>query len=87
MGGGFKDVKDSMRPMAGVMPQGVDWLRTAVAGFDPASNSVTTTDGKTVKYDYLVVVSDSNEYAIVKPIYSEWDAYDAGQVGQAWWAV
>lgn len=60
MGGGFKDVKDSMRPMADVMPEGVDWLRTAVAGFDPQTNSVTTTDGKTVKYDYLVVVSNSS---------------------------
>jgi sulfide:quinone oxidoreductase len=57
VGGGFKDVKESMRPMAEVMPQGVDWLRTAVAGFDPTTNSVTTTDGKTVKYDYLVVAT------------------------------
>lgn len=46
-----------MRPMADVMPAGVDWLHTAVAGFDPDTNSITTTDGATVKYDYLVVVS------------------------------
>lgn len=58
MGGGFKDVKDSMRPMAEVMPEGVDWLHTAVAGFDPDSSSITTTDGHTIKYDYLVVVSE-----------------------------
>lgn len=58
VGGGFKDVKDSMRPMADVMPEGVDWLQTGVAGFDPDSNSVTTADGRTVKYDFMVVVSE-----------------------------
>jgi hypothetical protein len=47
-----------MRPMAEVMPEGVDWLHTAVAGFDPDSSSITTTDGHTIKYDYLVVVSE-----------------------------
>lgn len=55
-GGGFKDVKDSMRPMADVMPAGVDWLQTSVTGFDPQSSRVTTADGKSVQYDYLVVV-------------------------------
>ena len=58
MGGGFKKVADSMRPMAEVMPAGVDWLQTSVTGFDPDTNTVTTSDGKTVQYDYLVVVSD-----------------------------
>jgi sulfide:quinone oxidoreductase len=57
VGGGFKDVADSMRPMAEVMPAGVDWLQTAVSGFDPAASCVTTADGRKVQYDYLVVVS------------------------------
>lgn len=58
VGGGFKDVKDSMKPMADVMPAGVDWLHTGVAEFDPDSSSVTTADGRTIKYDYMVVVSE-----------------------------
>lgn len=53
-----------MRPMAEVMPQGVDWLQMAVSGFDPTTNSVTTTDGKTVKYDYLVVVSSAQHSSV-----------------------
>lgn len=56
VGGGFKDVAQSIRPMADVMPGGVDWLQTSVTGFDPETNRVTTADGKTVQYDYLVVV-------------------------------
>lgn len=46
------------------MPAGVDWLHTAVAAFDPDSNSITTTGGDTVKYDYLVVVSGHTAGAV-----------------------
>lgn len=57
VGGGFKDVADSMRPMGQVMPAGVAWLHTSVTGFNPDTNSLTTADGNTVQYEYLVVVS------------------------------
>jgi sulfide:quinone oxidoreductase len=43
--------------MGEVLPSGVDWLATGVAGFDPASNSLSTADGRTIKYDYLVVAT------------------------------
>jgi sulfide:quinone oxidoreductase len=57
VGGGFKDVNASKRPMADVMPAGVDWIRAGAAEFDPDNNKVTTADGRSIKYDYLVVAT------------------------------
>lgn len=57
VGGGFKNVEESVRPMGDVLPPGVDWLPTAVAGFDPSNDRLSTTDGKKVSYDYLVVAT------------------------------
>jgi len=33
----------------------VEWVKDMVAGFDPRANTVTTADGKRIRYDYLVV--------------------------------
>jgi sulfide:quinone oxidoreductase len=33
----------------------VEWVKDMVAGFDPSANTVTTADGKRIRYDYLVV--------------------------------
>jgi sulfide:quinone oxidoreductase len=60
VGGGFKDVSESARPMAEVLPLrdgGAEWLQTGVAEFDPAANLVRTTDGRTVGYEWLVVAT------------------------------
>jgi len=57
VGGGFKNVEESVRPMGDVLPPGVDWLPTAVAAFDPSNDRLSTTDGKKVSYDYLVVAT------------------------------
>lgn len=57
VGGGFKDASASRRPTSDVMPKGADWIHAHVSGFDPASNKVTTADGKSYQYDYLVVAT------------------------------
>lgn len=55
VGGGVVTREQSVRPMASVMPKGATWIKDAAAGFDPDQNRLTTTGGKTVSYDYLVV--------------------------------
>ena len=55
VGGGVKTVEQSRKPMAEVMPKAATWLKTAVEEFDPGQNRVLTSDGKWMKYDYLVV--------------------------------
>lgn len=37
------------------MPRGVEWIREAVAEFDPVGNKVVTDTGRQVPYDFLVV--------------------------------
>lgn len=57
MGGGFKDIEKSKRPMADVMPEHVDWVKAGVAELDPDQNKIQTADGRTIKYDYLIVAT------------------------------
>ena len=42
---------------ADFIPAGVEWVQEMVAAFDPASNSLTTTSGQKITYDYLVVAT------------------------------
>ena len=42
---------------ADFMPVGVDWITEAVAEFDPDSNTVTTSSGQRVSYDFLFVAT------------------------------
>jgi sulfide:quinone oxidoreductase len=42
---------------ADFQPAGVNWVREMVASFDPASNSLTTTGGQRISYDFLVVAT------------------------------
>lgn len=42
---------------AALQPQGVEWVREMVAAFDPAANTVVTTSGKRIAYDFLVVAT------------------------------
>ncbi len=39
------------------LPQGVQWIREMAAEFDPVSNTVVTSGGQRVRYDYLVVAT------------------------------
>lgn len=55
VGGGVFDKESSVRPQADYIPDGVTWIREAVAEFDPSSNAVTLASGARVTYDHLVV--------------------------------
>jgi sulfide:quinone oxidoreductase len=55
VGGGVFDRGKTQRSMASVMPKEVNWLKTAVAAFNPDRNEVVLEDGSTVTYCILVV--------------------------------
>ena len=55
VGGGAYDVGSTARPMAQVMPKGVQWLQAAVQGIDADGQRVTLADGRHVGYRQLVV--------------------------------
>uniref|UniRef100_UPI0037D9D76F FAD-dependent oxidoreductase n=1 Tax=Vulcanococcus sp. TaxID=2856995 RepID=UPI0037D9D76F len=57
VGGGVFTVDQTRRREADLIPAGVTWIREAVAGFDPDSNSVSTSAGQTLTYDALVVAT------------------------------
>ena len=57
VGGGVFDKEISERDEAGLIPEGVTWIQDGVASFDPDNNSVTTLDGKTIGYDFLIVAA------------------------------
>ena len=39
------------------MPKGVHWIKSAMTEFAPATNSINTSDGKVISYDYLIVAA------------------------------
>jgi sulfide:quinone oxidoreductase len=43
------------RSMASIMPKGVHWIKEFADTFDPENNTLTTKNGKIIKYDYLVL--------------------------------
>jgi sulfide:quinone oxidoreductase len=55
VGGGVFDVASTTRPMASVMPKGVQWVKQAAASFQPDDNQVTLKDGTTLTYEVLIV--------------------------------
>ncbi|MBV6442331.1 MAG: NAD(P)/FAD-dependent oxidoreductase [Haliscomenobacteraceae bacterium CHB4] len=55
VGGGSYDITDTVRNEADFIPKGAEWIKDAVATFQPEQNTVTTRDGKTIGYEYLVV--------------------------------
>ena len=55
VGAGVFDRQSTCHTMASVMPKGVTWVKDAVATFQPDQDSVTTAQGKTLRYRALVV--------------------------------
>ena len=49
------DYKKTLRPMSSVIPKGVTWIKEAADKLDPENNQITTTAGKTISYEYLVM--------------------------------
>ena len=57
VGGGLFDVERTRRPMSEVMPDGVTWIRAAVARIEPDENRVRLDNGQTVPYRDLIVAA------------------------------
>lgn len=57
-------------------PEGVEWVQEMVAAFDPASNSLSTTSGRKIDYDYLVVATG------LQLDYSQIEGMDVQAIGQ-----
>jgi sulfide:quinone oxidoreductase len=55
VGGGIYPKEASRRAEADYIPRDVTWLRDAVVAFRPDAHAVTTRDGRTVRYEQLVV--------------------------------
>ena len=57
VGAGVFPREETERQEADYIPAGADWIKDAVATFDPDGNRVTTEGGHTIGYDYLVVAA------------------------------
>jgi sulfide:quinone oxidoreductase len=55
VGGGVFRPEDSARDEAGLIPRGAHWIKDYVDSFSPQSNTLTTRDGQSISYDYLIV--------------------------------
>ncbi len=55
VGGGAAKRESTEREMSTLIPDGVTWIRDAVAEFMPESNEVKTAKGTTIAYDSLVI--------------------------------
>lgn len=57
VGAGVFPKEISQREEADFMPEGVTWIRDYAETFDPENNTVTTREGRSISYDYLVVAA------------------------------
>jgi sulfide:quinone oxidoreductase len=55
VGGGRAPAAATVRPEASVMPKDVTWVRAGAVDVDPEAATVSTNDGRTIGYEYLVV--------------------------------
>lgn len=79
VGGGMKTLSQTRRATKTVLPKNVKWIRSEVNGFSPNSNSVTTSDGDTINYEYMVVsVGLKYDYDRIPGLKEALDAEDSG---------
>ena len=55
VGAGAYKLKNTIKPTAKLIPDGVKWLKDSAESFDPENNKVILSSGETLTYDYLVV--------------------------------
>lgn len=55
IGGGLNQLADARRPTSAVIPNGVQWHRTAAKRIDAAANCVHTADGHRLNYETLII--------------------------------
>ena len=57
VGAGTFDYEKTGKPMAEVMPEGVNWIKDKATSFDPEINIVNTASSGSITYKYLVVAT------------------------------
>lgn len=57
MGAGVMKKETTCRPLASLIPRGVDWMQKSVAEIDPKKQFITCSDGSVIKFEYLVVAT------------------------------
>ncbi|EDX09190.1 sulfide:quinone oxidoreductase, mitochondrial [Drosophila simulans] len=57
IGGGMKRLDQSHRQMGDVLPTKAKWVKEKALEFDPDNNTVSTSGGKTIKYDFLIIAT------------------------------
>ena len=57
VGGGVFAKEATARPQAPLIPPGVEWIRSGAAEIDPVSQTVVTTAGTRIGYDFLIVAT------------------------------
>lgn len=80
---------------ADFQPAGVTWKKAMVTGFDPDSNTVTTSAGEQIKYDFLVVATGVHlDYGLIEGMdvaaigqNGLMSVYPSPQAAQATWSV
>jgi len=55
VGAGTYDYKKTAKPMAEVMPKGVNWVKDYATSFDPDNKQVQTEKSGAITYEYLIV--------------------------------
>ncbi|SPP77457.1 sulfide:quinone oxidoreductase, mitochondrial [Drosophila guanche] len=57
IGGGMKRLEHSYKTMAEVLPKKAKWLKEKAMEFEPDNNTVCTSGGDTIKYDFLLIAT------------------------------
>ncbi len=55
VGGGVFDAKETVRTLSSVLPEGVHWIKAAVAAFEPERNVVLLEGCRAIRYKRLIV--------------------------------
>ena len=55
VGGGATTREKTRRSQKSVIPNGATWIQQSVVSFDPENNAITTSEGQTIGYDFLIV--------------------------------
>jgi sulfide:quinone oxidoreductase len=55
VGGGIFEAQTTAKTMGSLIPKGVNWIKAAVAAFEPENNAIVLDGCRVVKYDRLVV--------------------------------
>lgn len=55
VGRGVFDAKKTVRPMHTVIPKGAHWIQAAANSIDPDTNSVSLSNGRSIRYEQLIV--------------------------------